>query len=60
MNEQGKKKLKFNRQELINAFNAWNKDYLKEPDEFQDITSETLASDQADLLIDYLKECQGI
>ena len=46
--------LKFNRQELTDAFDKWNKDYLKEPDEFEDVTDKTLASDQADLLINYL------
>ncbi len=44
----------FSRQELINAFDKWNKDYLKEPDKFEDITAKIVASDQADLLLDYL------
>jgi len=46
-------KYTFSRSELILAFQKWNRNYLANPEEFDEITKDS-AEKQADTLIEYL------
>ena len=49
--------MKINRDQLVKAFETWNRDYLAKPDEYCDITQpKTDAELQADHLIKLLKD----
>ena len=49
--------MKIDRDQLVKAFETWNRDYLAKPDEYCDITQpKTDAELQADHLIKLLKD----
>ena len=52
------KKIEATKKQLVTAFKLWNDDYLKGPENFEDITdAKGCAEIQADVLIGYLKKC---
>lgn len=50
------KKLSFTKEQLSKAFDQWTRDYLMNPEGFQEFEIEEVGEAQADTLIEYLRK----